>query len=84
MDYTNDPSTNQHPNQHDYDELLTIYNHLDSTTTVGATTPSNHPQVGNDRASWGSEVEGSRAEGHSTFVRDFGDGKAVITFVSWA
>ena len=35
MDYTNDPSTNQHPNQHDYDELVTIYSHLDSTTTVG-------------------------------------------------
>ena len=84
MDYTNNPSSNQHPNQHDYDELLTIYNHLDSTTTVGATTPSNHPQVGNDRASWGREVEGSRAEGHSTFVRDFGDGEAVITFVTWS
>lgn len=35
MDYTNDPSTNQHPNKHDYDELVTIYSHLDSTTTVG-------------------------------------------------
>src|SRR6266545_6762256 len=34
MDYTNDPSTNQHPNQHDYDELVAIYSHLDSTTTV--------------------------------------------------
>lgn len=34
MDYTNDPSTNQHPNQHDYDELALIYGHLDGTTTV--------------------------------------------------
>ncbi len=24
MDYTNDPSTNQHPNAHDYDQLATI------------------------------------------------------------
>jgi hypothetical protein len=30
MDYTNDPSTNQHPNQHDFDQLLDIYAHLDS------------------------------------------------------
>src|SRR5512145_2379189 len=35
MDYTNDSSTNQHPNQHDYEELETIYAHLDASTTVG-------------------------------------------------
>jgi len=29
MDYTRDWSTNQHPNQHDYDELATIYGHSD-------------------------------------------------------
>ncbi|MDP3956641.1 MAG: hypothetical protein Q8P97_01445, partial [bacterium] len=34
MDYTNDPSTNQHPNKHDYDELVTIYTHLDSINTA--------------------------------------------------
>ncbi len=35
MDYTNDPTTNQHPNQHDYDELGTIYAHLDSSSGGG-------------------------------------------------
>lgn len=30
MDYTNDWSTNQHPNQHDYDQLALIYNHTDA------------------------------------------------------
>lgn len=84
MDYTNDPSTNQHPNQHDYDELVTIYSHLDSTTTVGAAAPNQQPQVGNDEASWGRRVEGSRSAGHSTYVRDFGHGKFVVTFVTWA
>lgn len=84
MDYTNDPSTNQHPNSHDYDELSTIYSHLDSTTTIGATTPSKHPQVGNEQASWGRLVAGSRASGHATYVRDFGDGQSVVTFVTWA
>src|SRR5262249_8331454 len=41
MDYTNDPDgtiygqlDNTHPNQHDYDELVTIYSHKDSTSTV--------------------------------------------------
>ncbi|MEO7803126.1 MAG: hypothetical protein ABIS18_01405 [Actinomycetota bacterium] len=40
MDYTNLPASNQHPNQHDYDQLATIYNHLDSSTTISSSTPS--------------------------------------------
>jgi len=35
MDYTRDWSTNQHPNQHDYDQLASIYSHNDSSTTTG-------------------------------------------------
>ena len=37
MGYTKSPSTNQHPNKHDYDQLLSIYSHLttDSTFYVG-------------------------------------------------
>ena len=34
MDYAN-ALDNPNPNQHDYDELVSIYSHLDSTTTVG-------------------------------------------------
>ena len=36
MDYTNNPSTNQHPNQHDYQELQDIYAHLDSFNSYTA------------------------------------------------
>lgn len=84
MDYTSNPSTNQHPNAHDYAMLESIYAHLDSTTTIAASTPSAAPQVGNDASSWGTEVAGSRASGHSTYVRDFGAGNQVVTFVTWA
>jgi hypothetical protein len=84
MDYTNNPSTNQHPNAHDYAQLESIYSHLDSTSTVGAAAPSNTAKVGNNASSWGKRVEGSRASGHSTYVRDLGRGNLVITFVSWA
>ena len=85
MDYTNDPGTNQHPNQHDYDQLVTIYSHTDSTTTVGAAVPSDAAAdaVGNDAGTWGRLVEGSRAAGHSTYVRDVGGGNQVIMFVTW-
>lgn len=85
MDYTNSPGTNQHPNSHDYAQLESIYSHLDSTTTVGSLAPGSAAySVGEDARSWGRLVEGSRASGHSTYVRDFGRGNLVITFVTWA
>jgi hypothetical protein len=86
MDYTNSPGTNQHPNQHDYDELVAIYSHLDSTTTVGAAVPvgASGSLVGTDARSWGRLVEGPRADGHSTHVRSLEDGNFVVTFVTWA
>jgi hypothetical protein len=37
MDYTSDPDgppSNEHPNQHDYDQLESSYSHVDKTTTV--------------------------------------------------
>jgi hypothetical protein len=44
MDYyhnTSDTDTKStHPNQHDYDQLASIYNHTDSTTTVDQSTAS--------------------------------------------
>jgi hypothetical protein len=94
MDYTNDPSTNQHPNQHDYDELVTIYTHLDSTTTA-LQTRAHRPAIGemppamNDieltgPRQWGKLVKGSLEEGASIYKLDFGSGHKVFTFVIWA
>src|SRR5215217_8548538 len=40
MDYTNDPSTNQHPNQGDYDELLCVYDPTYNGVTLSTTTHS--------------------------------------------
>lgn len=84
MDYTNLPESNQHPNQHDYDELVEIYTHLDSTTTVSASTPQGAPAVGESPESWGVLVSGSRERGASTYVRDLGHGNRVVTHVLWA
>jgi len=83
MDYTSDPSTNQHPNKHDYDELVTIYTHLDSTTTVS---PS--PAFGGAQAEspseWGQLMKVSHGGRTQVFERDFGNGQKIITFVIWA
>ena len=36
------------------------------------------------RRQWGQRIHGSRAEGHSLYVLDFGHGHKVFTFVTWA
>ena len=65
----------EHPNQHDYDQLATIYGHLDSSTTVAsaaASLPGNAPPFS----------QASRANG-SLYVDDLGSGGRLITYVFW-
>lgn len=84
MDYTNDPSTNQHPNQHDYDELALIYAHVESTTTVKSSTlPKGSNVDSEDLASWGKEIRKDSRKHSSLFEHDLGGGHKVFTFVIW-
>ena len=85
MDYTNNPSTNQHPNQHDYEELGIIYSHLDSTTTVGQVTQMPNAMSDVDFSEphqWGrlKKQQGRTA----IYELDFGAGRKIVTFVIWA
>lgn len=85
MDYSNNPEPNQHPNTHDYQMLESIYSHTDSTSTVGAAAPtSSTTRVGNTPKAWGHRVDGSRDQGASTYVKDFGGGHKTVTHVIWA
>lgn len=85
MDYTSDPSTNQHPNQHDYDMLETIYSHLDSGTTVSQTPSSNKQEVDHsDPSSWGKKIRSSSDAHGALYERDLGRGNKIFTFVIWA
>ena len=90
MDYTSDPTSNQHPNAHDYEELDTIYSHVDSTTTVGASIlPSKMPpamgQINFDTpGQWGRLVHSSENRRVQVFELDFGNDNRVITHVFWA
>ena len=79
MDYTNNPTSNQHPNNHDYQQLQTIYSHLDSVTTVGSVT--NGAAAPN---SWGKLVSSSANGRTSVYRFDFGNGQSVLTHVFWA
>ncbi|MGH2608724.1 MAG: hypothetical protein ACRDHF_06495 [Tepidiformaceae bacterium] len=84
MDYTNNPGTNQHPNAHDYDQLEAIYAHLDSTTTVGAAKGSFANAELDSPSAWGQAVAQDHNGKSDVFVRHFGKGQKVITFVIWA
>jgi hypothetical protein len=80
MDYASDPTSNQHPNTHDYDMLKTIYQHLDTTTTVGADLPTG---AGDSAAEWGLLVASSNNGMQEVFVSNHAHGQ-VFTFVIWA
>jgi hypothetical protein len=93
MDYTSDPDgppSNEHPNQHDYDQILTIYQHTDSTSTIAADSlPNNMPpamgQIEFDTpAQWGKLVRSSGNGRVQVFELDFGRGHKVLTHVFWA
>ncbi len=84
MDYTNDPTPNQHPNQHDYDELDIIYAHLDTINTAVQTTSASARDFDNGNASeWGKAIRQSKDGKNSLYERDFGNGEKVFTFVVW-
>ncbi len=88
MDYTSDPDgplDNQHPNAHDFEQLETIYSHLDSTTTV-ASAPAAAPAAAGARAAdaaWGSLVRVTNHGHGAWYVRDLGAGNLILTHVFW-
>ncbi len=93
MDYTDDPygpPNNEHPDGHDYDQLVAIYAHLDSSTTISSALATGQmpPAMGQIEfetpAQWGRLIRGSRDRGTSVYELDFGGGHKVFTFVIWA
>lgn len=80
MDYSQSLDS-QHPNQHDYDELATIYGHLDSTTTV-ANTSASAPSNQADQENWGRRVHRSTNGLAEVYERDLGNNQKLITFVT--
>lgn len=94
MDYTNDPDggpggassndpSNERPNSHDYAQLVSIYNHTDSTNTSFQSV--GRGSAASDEASeWGRLVRSSNSGRTSLFERDFGNGNKLFTFVIWA
>lgn len=88
MDYYHNTSASDtkstHPNSHDYQELQTIYSHLDSSTTIGSMPAEMKNGDFSSPNAWGQLVSSSAKGRESVYVRDFGKGNHVITLVIWA
>jgi hypothetical protein len=83
MDYfVPDAGEDVDPNQHDYDELVTIYSHNDSFNSYSS--PLSAGGAAGAPAAWGLEVARSNGGHTSVFVNDFGGGNKLVTFVIWA
>jgi hypothetical protein len=90
MDYTNLPEDNQWPNYHDFQQVKTIYSHVDvtSTSTTSATSANVRPpgmmHEMNEPSQWGRLVRQSANGRTALYVLDLGGGHRVVTFVIWA
>jgi hypothetical protein len=80
MDYAN-ALDNPSPNQHDYDQLASIYAHLDPFSTVGAAVPTGLAGAGHASP---VAVERSDRIASSTIVEHYADGSKLVTHVLWA
>jgi hypothetical protein len=80
MDYSS-RLDNPSPNQHDYDQLVTIYSHLDSFSTIG--TAAQTGLAGSEHAS-PTAVERSDRIASSTITKHYADGSRLVTHIFWA
>lgn len=85
MDYTSVPAGNEHPDAHDYEQLLSIYNHLESgmsaTFSRGAGAGA---EIGDTPDTWGRPVHFLKDGRPDVYMRVDGPGRATITHVFWA
>ena len=86
MDYTNVPAGNESPDAHDYQQLLLIYNHLESAAmaTFGGTGAGSTAEVGDTPDSWGRATGFDRQGRPNVFERIDGPGRKTVTHITWA
>ncbi len=89
MDYFSNTGANAsstlstHPNQHDYDELTTIYGHADSSTTLASAAATSPGLAGRPDARPYRTARNDHGN-HTEIVEDFADGSRRVTDVIWA
>ena len=101
MDYTDDPDggaggassndpSNEHPNAHDFEQLVAIYSHVHANATAGAALPATVPPAMRNLVLNGVEQFGpvvkavKNGRGLATYhEQDFGNGNKIVTHVFW-
>jgi hypothetical protein len=85
MDYTSAPAGNEHPDAHDYEQLLLIYDHLESGLNLpNGGRGSSGAEAGDTPAEWGRAVHFDRQGRPDYFELNEGNGNRKITPVFWA
>lgn len=110
MDYTSAPAggvlngfnygpSNEHPNDHDYDQILAIYDHDDGTSAAAATDfgvrevgkPAasaagqiNSSPAGLGPSEWGRAIRFDKLGRPNVFEKQLGSGQKRLTHVFWA
>jgi hypothetical protein len=86
MDYTNVPEGNEHPDNHDYAQLVDIYDHQESSasTPFGAGNSGASAETGDTPAAWGRAIRFTADGRPDLFERTDALGRKVITHVFWA
>ncbi len=82
MDYSADPSNNTTPNQHDYDELVIIYNHSDGAALIALNAADNGERL-DEPSAWGQAVRFANGR-PIVFERTIGPDQKLLTHVIWA
>jgi hypothetical protein len=83
MDYTSLPAGNEHPDAHDYQQLLDIYNHLESAAGLPGGSAAIGVEVGDTPATWGRPIHFDRQGRPDYFERIDSPGQRTITHVFW-
>jgi hypothetical protein len=83
MDYSSDPTNNTTPNQHDYDELVIIYSHLDGAALI-AGGPADDGLDLETPSAWGQAKRFDSKGRGIEFERQLAAGSKLVTFVLWA
>jgi hypothetical protein len=84
MDYTSNPQGNESPDAHDYEQLLAIYDHLESGMSINSSASSATSEPGDTPSDWGRAVHFDRLGRPDYFVQDLGGGNRKVTHVLWA
>lgn len=84
MDYTSAPGGNEHPDQHDYDQLLAIYDHLETGAAMPSASATTEVEPGDTPAAWGRAIHVDKQGRPDVFERIDGPGQKTITHVLWA